>query len=136
MAISAYEPGSEGSRFTRRLVLDLATGALLEGGGLYWGAVVAQGVVDSVNALPKGVSPVRAVGALPAPQTLAISPAFGNPMTVFKVTLSSPAGRPRRPPPTLDWSVAGTPRLRCFTPGPLPPLRPSTTIRRAGATGG
>lgn len=132
VAVSAPEPGSEGSRFTRRLVLDPTTGALLEGGGLYEGAVVAQGVVDSIYALPKGVSPLRAIGALPAPQTLAIAPAVANQTTVFKVTLSSPAWRRRRQPPALDWSIAGMPPLRCFTPGPLPPLRPSATIRRTG----
>jgi hypothetical protein len=135
VAVSAPEPGSENSQFTRRLVFDPTSGTLLEGGGLYEGPVLAQGVVDSVYALPRRVSPVRAVGALPAPQTLAISPATGNPTRVFKVTLFSSISSRRQRPPKLDWSVAGTPPLRCFTPGPLPPLRPSTTIRRAGRLG-
>ena len=133
VAVSASEPGSEGSQFTRRLVLDPATGALLQGGGLYSGAVVAQGVVDSVYALPKGLSSVEAVDTPPAPQTLSISPAAGNARTVFKVTLLAPARRRR--PPSLDWSVAGTPPLRCLARGALSPLRPSATIRRAGGFG-
>ncbi len=132
VAVSAPEPGSEGSRITRRLVLAPTAGALLEGGGLYRGAVVAQGVVDSIYALPNGVTSVRAVGAVPAPQTLSIAPAVANQTTVFKVTLSSPSRQRRRHAPTLDWSIAGTPPLRCFTSGRLPPLRPSATIRRAG----
>lgn len=130
VAISAFEPGSEGSQLTRQLVLDPTTGTLLQGGGLNSGAVVAQGVVDSVYALPKGLSSVDAVGAPSAPQTLSISPAVGNARTVFKVTLLAPVWRRR--PPSLDWSVAGTPPLRCFARGALPPLRPSATIWRAG----
>jgi hypothetical protein len=130
VSVSASEPGSEDSQVTRRLVLDPATGTLLQGGGLYGGAVVAQGVVDSVYALPKGLNSVGAIGAPPAPQTLAISPAVGNPGTVFKVTLFTRAWRPRLP--ALDWSVAGTAPLRCFARGALLPLRPSTMVRRAG----
>jgi hypothetical protein len=130
VSVSASEPGSEDSQFTRRLVLDPATGSLLQGGGLDGGAAVAQGVVDSVYELPKGVSSVGAVGAPPAPQTLSISPAIGNPKTVFKVTLFARARR--RSSPALDWSVAGTAPLRCFARGALLPLRASTTIRRAG----
>ena len=131
VSVSTPEPGSEDSHLTRRLVLDPATGTLLQGGGLYGGAVVAQGVVDSIYALPKGLSSVGAVGAPPAPQTLSISPAVGNTRTVFKVTLFTRAWRGSSP--ALDWSVAGTAPLRCFARGALPPLRPSTVIRRAGA---
>lgn len=130
VSVGAPEPGSEESHFTRQLVLDPSTGTLLQGGGLYGGAAVAQGVVDSVYALPKGVSSVGAVGAPPAPQTLSISPAVGNPRTAFKVTLFARAWR--QSSPALDWSVAGTAPLRCFARGALPPLRPSTMIRGTG----
>lgn len=130
VSVSTVEPGSEGSQFTRRLVLDPATGTLLEGGGLDGGAVVAQGVVDSVYALPTGLSSVGAVGAPPAPPALSITPAVGNSRTVFTVTLLARAGHPSSP--ALDWSVAGTAPLRCFARGALPPLRPSAMIRRAG----
>jgi hypothetical protein len=115
------------------LIFNPATGALLqEPPGV---TVVAQAVVNSPYALPRGVRPIRATGAPPRAQTPVISPAAGNPTTVFKVKLSTPAHRQSRWPPVLDWLLIGTPGLRCFA-GFLPrrpPLVASATVRLGGS---
>lgn len=105
----------------QRLIFNPATGALLEDAPDT--VVVAQGVVDSAYALPKGVTPTRPAAAPPQPQTPAISPAVGHPTTVFRVKLSSPARRQSRRAPVLDWRLIGTPALRCFA-GFLPRVPP------------
>jgi hypothetical protein len=115
----------------QRLIFNPATGALLEDAPYV--AVVAQGVVSSPYALPKGITPTRPAGAPPQPQTPAISPAVGNPTTVFKVRLSSPALRQPRRAPVLDWLLIGTPGPRCFAGflPRLPPLVASASVRLA-----
>jgi hypothetical protein len=105
----------------QRLIFNPATGALLENAPDT--VVVAQGVVDSAYTLPKGVNPIRPAGEPAQPQTSALSPAVGNPTTVFRVKLSSPADRQSRRAPVLDWLLIGTPSLRCFA-GFLPRLQP------------
>jgi hypothetical protein len=105
-----------------RLLLDPTTGQLLGGTDETIptaGAVVAQGVVDSTNAVPKGLKPIKgikpedAADQPPEPQTLAISPAIGNRRTIFRVTLPAPA-RPGEPGPAQ-------PRLGVGLAGPISP---------------
>lgn len=105
----------------QRLIFDPATGALLEDAPRV--PVTAQGIVNSPYALPKGVGPIRAAGAPAPPQPAQISPAVGNPATVFEVKLSSPARRRSLRAPVLDWLLIGTPGPRCFA-GFLPRLPP------------
>jgi hypothetical protein len=116
----------------QRLIFNPMTGALLADAPD--AAVVAQEVVNSAYALPKGVHPIRPAGVPPQPQTPAISPAVGNPTTVFRVKLPSPANQQSRPAPVLDWLLLGTPALRCFAgfPPQLPPLVASSSERNAG----
>jgi hypothetical protein len=122
--------GSAGPAF-QRLMFDPATGALLEQApGI---AVVAQGVVDSPDALPKGLSPIRAAGGPPQPLTPAIAPRIGNAMTIFKLRLASPARPGPQPAPALEWVMIGTPG-NCFggfLPR-LPPLVTSASVQRTG----
>jgi hypothetical protein len=130
VAVSA----SAGPAF-QRLIFNPATGALLEDAPDV--TVVDQGVVDSAYALPNGVRPIRAAGAPPQPPAPVISPAVGNPTTVFKVKLSSPANRKSRHAPILDWLLIGTPNggSRCFAGflPRLPPLVASAIVRLAGS---
>ena len=116
----------------QRLIFNRATGALLEDAPDV--AVVAQGVVNSPYALPNGVRPIRAAGAPAQPQTPVISPAVGNPTTIFKVKLSRPTHNKSRRAPILDWLLIGTPGPRCFAGflPRLPPLISSASIRLAG----
>lgn len=117
----------------QRLIYNPATGALLEDAPDV--AVVAQGAVNSAYALPNGVRPIRAAGAPAQPQTPVVSPTVGNPTTVFKVKLSSPAHRKSRNAPILDWLLIGTPGPRCFAGflPRLPPLMASASVRLAGS---
>ncbi|MBV9798635.1 MAG: hypothetical protein JO039_11375 [Solirubrobacterales bacterium] len=115
----------------QQLIIEPASGALLEDAPKV--AVVAQGVVGSPYALPKGVSPVRAPGAPPQPQTPAITPRIGNPTTVFTLRLSADARGQSRQPPRLEGLLIGTPGPQCFaTSAPAPiPLVASASVRRA-----
>lgn len=126
VAVSA----STGGGF-QRLIFNSATGALLEDAPHV--TVVAQGVVDSAYALPNGLGPIRAAGAPARPQAPVISPAVGNPTTVFKVKLSSPVLRQSRRAPILHWRLIGTPGPRCFAGflPRLPPLVASASVRVA-----
>lgn len=122
------------------LIFDRTTGALLAQPGFgSQGVVAAQGVVNSTYALPKGVSPVHAASAPPAPPIVSISPAIGNPTTVFKVAVSAKPGASRRAP--RPGEVFGGPVFRgCISgyskptpPSPFPTLSfPGTTTSRAG----
>lgn len=114
-----------------RLIFNPTTGALLEDAPDV--TVVAQGAVDSADALPNGVRPIRAAGAPSPPQTPVISPAVGNRTTVFKVKLATPAHRQSRR--ALDWLLIGTPGPRCFAGflPRLPTLVASTSVRIAGS---
>ena len=116
----------------QRLIVDPTTGLLLEDAPKV--VVVAQGVTSSAYALPKGVSPIRAPGAPPRPQTPVISPAVGNPSTVFRVTLPTPAQQDSRQAPVLDWLLIGTPGPQCFAGflPRLPPVAASASVRIAG----
>ena len=116
-----------------RLIYNPVTGALLEDAPAV--TVVAQGAVNSAYALPRGIRPIRAAGAPPQPQTPVISPAVGNPTTVFKVKLPTAAQPGSRPAPTLDWLLLGTPGPRCFAGflPRLPPLVASAGDRLAGS---
>jgi hypothetical protein len=115
-----------------RLIFNPATGALLADAPYV--AVVAQGVVDSAYALPKGVSPIRAPGAPSQPWTPAITPRIGNPTTSFTLKLSAPVrGQPRQPP-RLVGLLIGTPGPRCFAGFAPQPLRlPASASVRRGA---
>lgn len=123
-----------------RLIFDPNTGALLaQPGSGGQGVVTARGVVDSVYALPKGVSPIRAVSAPPAPPMVAISPAVGDPSTVFTVEVSARAGASRSAP--KPGTIISGPVFRGCTsgyskptpPSPFPTLSfPGTTRSRAG----
>jgi hypothetical protein len=114
---------ASGAQFSPvRLVLDPASGLLLGGPdetSARGGPVVAQGLVDSTNAVPKGVKPITGIkpedagGEPPEPQTLSISPAAGNARTVFEVKLPAPA-RPMEPGPAQ-------PRLGIMLTGPISP---------------
>jgi hypothetical protein len=117
----------------QRLIVDPTSGALLEDAPDV--SVVAQGVVESAYALPKGVTPIRAAGAPAPPQAPVISPAVGNPTTVFKLKLSIPAQSHSRPPPVLNWLLLGTPGPRCFAGflPRLPALVASSSVRPAGS---
>lgn len=128
VAVSA----SAGPAF-ERVMFNPATGALLENAPDV--TVVAQGAVDSAHALPNGLRPIRATGAPPQPQTPVISPAVGNPTTIFTVKLSAPAERQSRRAPVLDWLLIGTPGPRCFAGflPRLPPLVASASLRIAGS---
>jgi hypothetical protein len=129
---SGVAVSASAGRAFQRLIFNPVTGALLEDAPET--VVVAQGVVDSAYALPNGVSPIRPAGAPPQPQTPVISPAVGNPTTVFKVKLSSPAHRQSRWAPVLDWLLIGTRGPRCFAGflPRLPPLVASASVRLAG----
>jgi hypothetical protein len=89
---------ASGARFSPvRLLLDPATGVLLGGTSLSErfgpdGTVIAQGSVDSIRALPHGVTAIMAPGTPPEPQKPIISPAIGRLRTVFNVTLRAPTG--------------------------------------------
>ena len=69
------------------------------------GTVVAQGLVDSISALPHGVRPIRGVGrpplwpSPPAPAAESIAPAVGTPSTVFTVLVAATAGDRLHPAP-------------------------------------
>jgi hypothetical protein len=122
--------------------------------------VVAQGPVDSITALPKGVHPISGAGAPPlwpspsAPPAESVSPTVGGPHSVFTVLLAATAGDHAHPAPKAWLGItgsagrgiyhAGKPAFRrgIFLPGNqgldpcLPPasLRvwPAKTIHRAG----
>lgn len=128
VAVSA----SSGPAF-QRLIFDPATGALLESAPYV--PVIAEGVVNSPYALPHAVRPIRAAGAPAQPQSPEISPAVGNPTTVFTVKLPSPAVRRPQRAPVLDWLLIGTPGPRCFAGflPHLPPLVASTSVRLAAS---
>ena len=63
-----------------------------------------------------------------------ISPAAGQPATVFTVTLSPSRQQRSRRPPALDWLLIGTPGPRCFaTFAPqLPPLTAVGSVTHHG----
>jgi hypothetical protein len=126
VAVSA----SSGLSF-QRLIFAPASGALLEAAPKV--VVVAQGVVGTPYALPKGVSPIRAPGAPQQPQMPAIAPQVGSPTTLFTLKLSAPARDQSQQPRRLDGLLTGTPGPECFAsfaPQPLP-LVASTTVRLA-----
>jgi hypothetical protein len=151
--VSASYPHWEPVRF----IFDPSTGELLTGLPMNGGppdvsgpssTVVAQGLVNSVTALPPGVEAIRGVGAPPAwtspsaPPMISIAPTAGRPTTVFTVMLAATPGERRRPAPTV-WlgasaSSAGSGTYRrgrvldpCL-PGPATRAQPTTTTRRAG----
>jgi hypothetical protein len=74
--------------------------------------VVAQGLVDSITALPTGVQPIRGVGAPPlwpspsAPPAESVSPALGGPHSVFTVLLAATPHLVREPLPARDSDVS------------------------------
>jgi hypothetical protein len=123
-----------------RLIFDPTTGALLAQPGFgRQGVVTAQGVVDSVYALPNGVSPIPAVSPPPAPPIVAISPAVGGPTTVFRVEVSAGATASRNAP--KPGTIISGPVFRGCTagyskptpPSPFPTLSfPAITGSRAG----
>jgi hypothetical protein len=91
-----------------RLVFNARTGKLL---GDFNGAIVAQGVVNSITGLPKGVA------AFPGPTTLTpemirIAPAVGGARTVFTVELPAPPRASR---------FGRAPRIQSFLFGPTGP---------------
>lgn len=107
-----------------RLIFAPKTGALLAQPGFGGeGVVTAQGVVDSVYALPKGVSPIRPVGAPPAPPRVVISPAVGHPTTVFSVEVSAGAGTWRKAP--KPGTIVSGPVFRGCRSGFSKPTPPS-----------
>ena len=105
-----------------------ATGMLLAQPGFgEQGVVTAQGVVGSFDAVPLGVSPIRAPAALPSPPAALISPSTGSPRTVFKVTVtgfkrSSTSART----PGLGGGVSGPVYRGCASGfnSPTPPSPP------------
>jgi hypothetical protein len=122
--------------------------------------VVAQGPVDSITALPKGVKPIAGVGtpplwpSPPAPQVETVRPAIGGPRTVFTILVLATPGERIHPAPTAWMGITGSAgygiyhagktasdRSGRFLPGnqaadpclPATSVRvwPATTIRRA-----
>lgn len=166
VTVSATSPHWEPVSFT----FDRRTGELLTGLPMNGGqpdvagpnsTVVAQGVVNSIGALPHGVKPIRGVGApplWPAPPVPAIetvSPAVGGPTTRFTVLLGATLGERARSAPTATLGVTGSAGYGIYHAGkpafnrrgialpgnqgvdpclPLtsPHVWPATTIHRAG----
>jgi hypothetical protein len=151
--VSASYPHWEPVRF----MFDPITGELLTGQPMNGGppdvsgapsTVVAQGLVNSVTALPAGVKAIRGAGAPPlwpsppTPAMISISPAVGRPTTAFTVTLAATAGDRPRPAPTVWLGVsAGSAGRGTYRGGNVfdPCLartstraRPVATTRRAG----
>jgi hypothetical protein len=123
--------------------------------------VVVQGPVDSMIALPTGVSPIRGVAAPPlwpappAPAVETVLPRVGGPRGQFTVLLAASAGERAHPAPKAWLGITGSAgqgiyhagkpafdRSGRFLPGnqgadPCVPstsvrVSPATTIRRAG----
>ena len=166
VTVSASSPHWQPVSFT----FDAHTGELLTGLPVDGGypdvpgpasTVVAQGPVDSITALPKGVRPITGVGALPlwpspsTPPFESVSPAVGGPHSLFTVLLSASAGERAHPAPKAWLGITGSAgqgiyhagkpafdRSGRFLPGsqgvdpclPTTSVRawPARTIRRAG----
>lgn len=151
----AFDPGTG----------ELLTGLPVDGGVVDVpgppSTVVAQGPVSSITALPKGVKPIRGIGAPPSwpspptPTIETVSPAVGGPATVFTVLLAAASGERAHPAPTAWLGITGSAgygiyhagkpafdRRGAFLPGnqgidpclPTTSIRvwPATTIHRAG----
>ena len=166
VTVSASYPHWQPVSFT----FDSHTGELLTGLPMDAGVVdvagpasivVAQGPVDSITALPKGVKPILGLGAPPLwpsppmPAIENVSPAVGRPTTVFTVLLTATPGDGAHPAPTAWVGITGSAghgiyhagkqafdRNGRFLPGnqgvdpclPATSVRawPATTVRRAG----
>lgn len=145
--VSASSPHWEPVSFT----FDPRTGELLTGPRMDGGypdvpgpasAVVAQGPVASVTALPDGVRPIRGVGrpplwpSPPAPAGEAISPAVGGRATVFTILLAATAGERAQPAPTAWLGVTGSAGSGIYPSenGGFDPCLPRTSVRVWPAT--
>ena len=166
VTVAASFPGSQPVSY----VFNRRTGVLLSGLPMDGGppdvagsasTVVVQGPVDSISALPRGVRPIRGIGAPPlwpspaAPPAETVSPAVGGPGTVLTVLLAATPGDRARPAPTAWLGITGSAgagiyhagkpafdRRGVFLPGNqgvdpcLPPaslhIQPARTIDRAG----
>ena len=166
VTITAASPHEQPASFT----FDPRTGELLTGPPMDGGypdvpgpasAVVAQGPVNSITALPKGIRSIRGVGAPPlwpspgAPPAEVVSPVVGGPHTAFTVLLAATAGEHAHPAPTAWLGITGSAGYGIYHPGRpafdhrgrfLPGnqgadrcvpavavrVRPATTVHRAG----
>lgn len=111
-------------------------------------AVVVQGHVGSITALPKGIRPIRGVGAPPLwpsppmPAIETVSPTVGGPTTVFTVLLAAAPAERAHPAPTAWLGITGSAGRGIYpggNGGPDPCLPqasvrvwPATTIRAGG----
>ena len=77
-----------GFQFGGPVVFDLRTGQLLDGMPQAPGTIIAQGVVGTIGALPRGLRPINA-RHLPTPPMPQLTPATGTAQTTF--TLQLPA---------------------------------------------
>ena len=122
--------------------------------------VVVQGPVDSITALPKGVRPIRGIGAPPlwpsptAPPAESASPAVADPRSTLTLLVAATPGEHAHPAPTARLEITGSAGYGIYHPGkpafnqrgvflpgnqgddpclPATPVRvwPATTIRRA-----
>ena len=111
--------------------------------------VVVQGPVGSTSALPKGVRPIRGVGAPPLwpspsiPPAEAVFPAVGGPSSVFTVLLAAVPGEQAHPAPKAWLGITGSAGYGSYQSAnrtgadsclPMGSLRvwPMKTIDRAG----
>ena len=125
-----------------RMIFDPTTGDLLQTSLTFAGAafgdltdtVAAQGVADSIYALPAGFP--SSPGRLPAPPTLAITPRTGTVTTVFSMQLPAPSGAaPRTHAPSQFVTVNGPTGRGCakyLLPPPTAVLRNGTVARAVG----
>jgi hypothetical protein len=155
VTVSASSPHWEPASYT----FDRGTGELLTGLPVDGGypdvpgkdsVIVAQGPVGSITALPRGLKPIRAVGAPPlwpsppAPRIETVFPAVGGPRSVFTVLLGATAGERAHPPPTASLGITGSAgygiyhagkqafnRRGIFLPGNqgVDPCLPQTSVR-------
>jgi hypothetical protein len=109
--------------------------------------VVAQGLVNSIFAVPPGVRPIKGVGAPPLwpsppePAIEKIFPAVGHANTVFTLMLAAAPGERPHPAPTAWLGLTGSGGHGVFLGStgfdpclPRASIRvwPATTIQRAG----
>jgi hypothetical protein len=79
-----------GLKFSGRVVFDRRTGELLNGMPQAPGAIIAQGVVGAIGALPHGLRPVKA-RHLPTPPMPKLTPTTGTGQTTFTLLLPARA---------------------------------------------